>query len=116
MSTGAQCEFIEVKPGELYYVLEDSDAPKNAFDWREYATAYGPFPTEDAAQDHLVEHHPNLGGWSISRYVEGFEPDAVLTRLVAACDAGVHPGSNQSVYPAPACCAHPDAAGAEHTP
>jgi hypothetical protein len=116
MSTGAECEVIEVEPGEWYYVLEESDAPKNAFDWREYATAYGPFPTEDAAQDHLVDHHPNPGGWSISRHVEGFEPDEVLTRLLAACDAGDLPGSCQSKSPALACRAHPDAAGAEHTP
>lgn len=32
------------------------------------------------------------------------------------CDAGIIPGTGQSVCPAPECRAHPDASGAEHTP
>ncbi|MET8411727.1 hypothetical protein ABZV34_27140 [Streptomyces sp. NPDC005195] len=83
MSTGLECQFIEVKHGQWYYVLEDGDAPKGAFDWREYATAYGPFTTHDAAADHLITTHANPGGYEICRYTDGFEPDTVLAALLA---------------------------------
>jgi len=82
MSTGLECRFIEVKPGRWYYLLEDWDSPKGAFDWREYATAYGPFSTEDEAVDHLSDNHANPGGWSRLPYQPGFEPDEVLTSLI----------------------------------
>ena len=44
MSTGLECRFIEAKP----------------LDWREHATAYGPFDTEDEAVEHLVGRFPGL--------------------------------------------------------
>lgn len=62
MSTGLNCEIIEPFPGTWYYVLEDWSAPKQAWDWREYATATGPFPSEDKAREHLRDHEPNPGG------------------------------------------------------
>lgn len=62
MSTSLNCEFIEPFPGTWYYVLEDHFAPKNAWDWREYATATGPFPTEDEAREDMSNNHPNPGG------------------------------------------------------
>lgn len=64
MSTGLECEFIEVPGKGHYYVLEDSSAPKDAWNWREYATAYGPFPSTDAAETHLRKYHANPGGSS----------------------------------------------------
>lgn len=63
MSTGLNCEIIQATATEWFYVLEDDDAPKNAWDWREYARAYGPFSTKDLATDHLDRHHANPGGW-----------------------------------------------------
>ena len=62
MSTGLECVFYQVGDREWFYVLENSDAPKNAFDWREYATAYGPFVDEATAERHLDRHHANPGG------------------------------------------------------
>lgn len=62
MSTNLNCEIIEPFPGTWYYVLEDGFAPKNAWDWREYATATGPFPTEEAAREYLCTHESNPGG------------------------------------------------------
>ncbi|MGW5657206.1 hypothetical protein [Streptomyces humi] len=82
MSTGLECELTEVEPGRWYYVLEDSDAPRNAWDWREYATAYGPFTSEQQAEEHLEKNHANPGGLTISRYEPGFEPDDVLAALL----------------------------------
>lgn len=62
MSTGLNCQIIEPFPGTWYYVLEDSFAPNDAWDWREYATATGPFPTQKHALDYLASHESNPGG------------------------------------------------------
>lgn len=83
MSTGCECEFIEVAPGRWYYVLEDLHAPKNAWDWRDNASAWGPFPDLEKADQHLRDHHANPGGHSVSEYAEGFTPDEVLAALIA---------------------------------
>jgi hypothetical protein len=83
MSTGLECEFIEVKPGSWYYLLEGWDAPKMADDWREYANAYGPFQNVEEAQEHLRRNHANPGGYSTSSYEPGFEPGPVLAGLLA---------------------------------
>lgn len=64
MSTGLECAFVKTG-GKWYYVLQDWDCPVGAWDWLEYATAYGPFDTEDSAHDHLRNNHANPGGsWS----------------------------------------------------
>ena len=81
MSTGLNCAFVEVKPGCWYYLLEDWDSPKGAFDWREHTTAYGPFDTEDDAVEHLDDNHANPGGWSRTPYQPGSEPDGALGAL-----------------------------------
>jgi hypothetical protein len=83
VSTGCECEHIEVEPGVWYYILEDYMAPKNAWDWREFATAWGPFSSEEAAGEHRRANHANPGGYSTAPYVEGFVPDAVLAGLIA---------------------------------
>lgn len=70
MSTGLNCTIEEVKPGVWYYVLEDGGAPKNAWDWREYADAYGPFASDDQAIDHLHRNHANPGGYNVNRFAE----------------------------------------------
>jgi hypothetical protein len=83
MSTGCECAFIEATPGEWFYILEDYDAPKNAWDWREYAEAYGPFPTFDEARTHLRDTHANPGGWWEQKYdpAHPYKPDEVTARL-----------------------------------
>jgi hypothetical protein len=82
MSTGCECQFIEVKPNEWWYLLEEYNAPKNSWDWREFAEAYGPFSSEDEAGEHLSKNHANPGGREIQVYQEGFQPDAILTKLM----------------------------------
>jgi hypothetical protein len=62
MSTGLNCEIVERKANEWYYILEDWDAPKLAWDWREHASATGPFPTQEAALTHLHHNQANPGG------------------------------------------------------
>jgi hypothetical protein len=82
MSTGLNCEFFEPTPGEWFYALEDWSAPKSAWDWRDFSTCYGPFPSEGDAHRHLRANHANPGGWSITPN-EHFRDDAkVYERLV----------------------------------
>lgn len=83
MSTGLNCEFVEVEPGKWYYLLEDGSAPKMAWDWREFAHAYGPFSLYDEASEHLRRHHANPGGSLTIPYVGGASPDGVLAGLIA---------------------------------
>jgi hypothetical protein len=78
MSTGLNCHFYERADGTWYYLLEDWGSPKGGWDWREYATMYGPFPSEERADDHLRRHHANPGSSSAYRR-GGYKEDAVLT-------------------------------------
>ena len=84
MSTGCECDFVCVAatPHPIwFYVLEDYHAPKNSWDWREYASAYGPFDSEDEAFDHLHANHANPGG-SSSDYEPRESVDGVLADLI----------------------------------
>lgn len=83
MSTGCECWFIEWEPGRWFYILEHMNAPKNAWDWREHATAWGPFATEEEASAHLRLYHANPGGSSIDSYRPDRQSDEVLDRLIA---------------------------------
>lgn len=72
MSTGLECEFLWLqangKPqGEWFYILQDWDCPVGAWDWHEYATAYGPFPTLEVANEHLRHNHANPGGATVDQ-------------------------------------------------
>lgn len=87
MSTNSECLILQVRKDQWFYVLEDRDAPKNAWDWREYARGYGPFPTEEAAQEHLRNCHPNPGGSCTAPLPPGVDEldlaaDSVLKRLI----------------------------------
>jgi hypothetical protein len=84
MSTGLNCGFIEVSPGAWYYLLEDWNSPKGAWDWREYATAYGPFGDLERALEHLSDEHANPGGYWVDRYnpEKPRQLDEVLARLL----------------------------------
>lgn len=86
MSTGLECMFIEIKPGEWYYILETWDSPKGGWDWREYAEAYGPFPTEEAAAKHLDENHANPGGSWTQEFDAAYKPDQVMQDLIAKAE------------------------------
>lgn len=87
MSTNSNCDIVEESPGRWFYILEDYDAPKNAWDWREYASAYGPFQSDEAAEKHLYDNHANPGGTSTSPLPSGLDKldlskDDVLRRLI----------------------------------
>jgi hypothetical protein len=82
LSTGLNCQIIEPTPGRWYYVLEDSGAPNNAWDWRENATATGPFATAEACKTYLGDHEANPGGWSVTSHAE-FKRSEVYDSLLA---------------------------------
>lgn len=67
MSTGQQCDLIEVRPGEWYVELEDMSFWGEEEEGRgdgEMIRVSGPHPTEEAAIAHLLRRHANPGGWS----------------------------------------------------
>ena len=86
MSTNSECLIVETSPGAWYYVLESRNAP-DAWDWREFAHAYGPFPSEDEAHTHLGDNHPNPGGYSVELYVAGSAPDETMAALIKDAEA-----------------------------
>tara|TARA_R110000751_G_scaffold5643_7_gene25478 strand:+ start:3336 stop:3638 length:303 start_codon:yes stop_codon:yes gene_type:complete len=81
MSTNSECEFIQWENEEWYYILEDYNAPKNAWDWKEYASAYGPFKTEEIANHHLCDNHTNPGGSYTD--IDPRKTDDVLINLIS---------------------------------
>jgi hypothetical protein len=87
MSTGLNCCFCEVEPDKWYYLLEDWNSPKGGWDWREFATAYGPFTKLEQAHEHLHNEHANPGGSLTIPYEEGFKLDKVLEDLVKSAVA-----------------------------
>tara|TARA_R110000824_G_C15197540_1_gene675394 strand:+ start:235 stop:528 length:294 start_codon:yes stop_codon:yes gene_type:complete len=62
MSTNSECLFFRWSEDKWYYLLEDYNAPKNAWDWREHASCYGPFVTVELADTHCSDNHANPGG------------------------------------------------------
>ena len=80
MSTGFECLFVEWNKNEWYYILQNWNCPVGAWDWREYATAYGPFKSEEKADKHLRDNHANPGG---SSQVDANHDDPVMIELIA---------------------------------
>jgi hypothetical protein len=95
MSQPRECYIIEREPGKWYYVLEHVHAPKNAYDWRENADAYGPFETEDKVREHLHNNHSNPGGsWNFphDQWIQREEDETWKRMLDGATDPAKTPG------------------------
>jgi len=88
MSTGLECQIVEHAPQHWYYVLQNWNCPVGAWDWREYATAYGPFASQDEAITHLSRNHANPGGYWVQPFVPETNSDPVLDRLIASTHEG----------------------------
>lgn len=67
MSVCRECHIVEVDPGRWYVMLEHTNAPRDAWSWKEYADCFGPFPNKWAAFKEL-DNHSNPGGHSIISY------------------------------------------------
>ena len=82
MSQNRELEFIEPEPGKWFYVLEDSFAPKDAWDWHEFARCYGPFNSLEAAEEHQYDlSRISTPGANITPNNE-FYPGATISRLI----------------------------------
>jgi hypothetical protein len=60
MSTGAECRFVERKPGRWYAELQ-----RWPYGASEDYEEFGPFSTCGEAEDHLSENRPNPGGATV---------------------------------------------------
>jgi hypothetical protein len=58
-----ECCILERNYNEWFLIVENADAPLGAYDWKDYATAYGPFYSIMLAQDYLAEHFPQADCW-----------------------------------------------------
>ena len=83
MSTGQNCQFVEAKPGNWYLILELFNAPKNAWDWRDWASCYGPFSSALATRTYLDQNFANPGGSDTIPYTANLESDSNLQLLIA---------------------------------
>jgi len=63
MSTGADCYFVERKPREWYYYIEQWP-----YDETEEYDQFGPFSSFSAALKNLDHNHANPGGYSIEAH------------------------------------------------
>ena len=87
MSTNSECLFVQKSTDAWFYILESPFKDGGGWDWRNTADAYGPFATEDAAQEHLRDNHANPGGYNVQPLAEGMTEidlsnDDVLKRLL----------------------------------
>lgn len=73
MSTGAECEFVQVRSDAWYYLLERMpfEGEQRWGHWLEDADCYGPFATFDAAKQHLDDNHCNPGGFWTRQLPDG---------------------------------------------
>ncbi len=72
------CIYIENEDSTWFYLAENEDSPEDAWDWREYATAFGPFDSLEEAADHRVDNRPDVSGCEIRRH----NPSAPLPEIV----------------------------------
>jgi len=86
MSTGLECWYVEETPGKWYYVLQNRNCPVQCWDWLEYATAYGPFDSEQATTKHLHSNHANPGGHMMLRYSHDRPLRKALVELLREAD------------------------------
>lgn len=83
MSTNSECEIVGLDNGQWFWVLEDYNAPKNAWDWREYASCGGPYSTADRAHADMLRGRANPGGHGKTEMTVGQAmADKVLRELI----------------------------------
>ena len=95
MSTARECLIFSYQH-TWYYLLEDDQAPRSTWDWREYATPYGPFGSEPLARQHLIDHHPNPGSEDRTICADPLEP--IMAHHIAQCSIVFAP--SLTIFPA----------------
>lgn len=85
MSLQRECAFIEPEPNKWYYLIDNSNIA-HQWDWRENAECFGPFPSEEAANNHLSRTQANPGGSWTTPHSE-YKPDDVLSAAIARAES-----------------------------
>jgi hypothetical protein len=78
-----ELQFVETEPGKWFYLLEDWNAPKETWDWHEYAQAFGPFASLEAACDHETRSDSDTSGAEIVEHSR-FSTSPVIAKLLSA--------------------------------
>lgn len=85
------CLHIETEDSTWFYLVENEDAPENAWDWREYSTAHGPFDTLEEAMDHRADNSPGVSGSEIRHHSPSNpHPEIVHAKIAEAAAAAVN--------------------------
>jgi hypothetical protein len=63
MSSGADCFFVEKKPGEWHYEIQ-----QYPYGCTEDYNKHGPFSSFAKAEKHLDRNYSNPGGYSVQHY------------------------------------------------
>lgn len=84
MSTGLECDIINIKGLGWFYILQAWDCPAGAWDWREHdPDAGGPFPSDDATFAGLRRKHANPGGYGVGElHILQLLADPVLKEII----------------------------------
>jgi len=78
-----ELQFVEVEGGDWFYILEERGAPKDAWDWMDYAEAFGPFKTYEEACDHEYRSRSDTSGSEIVTFASGRVSASALTLIEA---------------------------------
>jgi hypothetical protein len=82
------CLYIENEDTTWHYLVEDEDSPEDAWDWREYSTASGPFDTLEEAMEHRAGTRSDVSGSEIRKYTPNTPlPEVVRTKIEEATAA-----------------------------
>lgn len=80
--------FAQNSDMQWFYIIEQRTAPKDAWDWQEYADCFGPFETLEEAQDHEYRSDSDTSGAEIIPYgrrdVGSIAAQMMRTKQIAA--------------------------------
>jgi hypothetical protein len=62
---GLENVFFEPQAGQWFYAIEYSNAPRDSWDWRDYADCFGPFTTLESANEHLYNSRADVSGSTV---------------------------------------------------
>jgi len=79
-----ELHFYETAGGDWFYVLERPHAPKDMWDWMEFADAFGPFLSLEAAEEHECQSPSDTSGATVIDYKPGSIPKTAID-LITEC-------------------------------
>lgn len=80
---GQELHFVERANGKWFYLLERRDAPKDAWDWLDYAEVFGPFASYEEAAEHEYRSDSDTSGATVIHFkARGKQDFAAEDRLI----------------------------------